>query len=428
MTTNININVDLAGILERLKRQQQASRGAQVQREVDRRFAEEVKRILDQAQAQQQSQFVAATASGGNRTPLRRDELSAFRRPGDATDVTVAVGWITNGRLYSGDGTAFLALPDTGVELETPPAPLDPTPVDTCDQFLYPSTIFDDNIAVGSSQASGVEFVLPAGGDRLLYVFSYRSAAVLYYYFYKRVGTFSEISNTCFYTLPYTLEFEWQTSGQSAGCKAYLVGKDFVDEVDPGALGALLPNQHSSYTITTTEARPFGTPPDTPTYTRPGISLVPASNDTSLGYYGTSGTRLGTYGFGACTTLGGYTPIIFDTIFADLSDFGFSFSASNNYALIDAAFPNTSRCPFVTEVPAPVNSTALASAWRRPFYSGLSVVDCSGLRTPDLVVDVTAQSTPGNLVGAPDLTPLSAWDWNDPSYCRQRLASLGIAA
>ena len=80
MSTFININVDLQGILNRLKEQQGAQRQAQLEKEKSQTFEEQIAEATRQSEQQQLRSFAKTPAGKQVSKPLRRDELAAFRR------------------------------------------------------------------------------------------------------------------------------------------------------------------------------------------------------------------------------------------------------------------------------------------------------------------------------------------------------------
>lgn len=75
MSTNINVNVDLAGILARLKEQQQASRQAQLEKVANDRFEDQLREALAQRQSILDQQVQQTLFDTGRK--IVRDELSA---------------------------------------------------------------------------------------------------------------------------------------------------------------------------------------------------------------------------------------------------------------------------------------------------------------------------------------------------------------
>lgn len=85
MSTFINVNVDLQGILNRLKEQQGAQRQAQLEKEKNQTFEEQVAEATRQFEQQQLRGFRSTPATRQQGRALRRDELAAWRggcRPG----------------------------------------------------------------------------------------------------------------------------------------------------------------------------------------------------------------------------------------------------------------------------------------------------------------------------------------------------------
>lgn len=465
MSSNIRIDVDLAGIKRRLKEQQESSRGAQLQKEADRRFANEARNILEQNKQQRAQQQAAVKDGSIPKAKQKRDELSAFRFP-ETDKVTIATGWITNGRIYSGDGTASIEIPTLsypttptglpgqnpgGIPMPEPDESPNECPVvislgQTCDRtgsyelnpigtiLKSPSpNVTPSPVAFGDGKA----VVLPAGKDRLVYASEYAYGWAFNWSLWRGLVNLSKLSefDPSINYYQYEPYFNQTSAFSDSISYCYLVDKSNVTEINGSQLISVL--RQSRQQISTV-SRGYAPPlvvkasndynnglVSVPTYySLTDGNFVTADNPslTNVLWYGLEGTYLGTLGFGQCTAVGGYTPIIFDTIAADTDAFGYDFGKASNYSLVFGAYPNASKCPFVVEI----IDEKTAKIWKQPYSSGNTKVDCSVLRQPLKTIEADCPQIPGSLAAAPDLYRLSAWDWNNPAYCLQRLSSLGI--
>jgi hypothetical protein len=371
------------------------------------------------------------------RRPAHNAEESTYRRPEPAASpqgaLILATAFLHEGYIYSGDGAQRVEIPPLNIRLPQYDGHYIP-PVES-DEYSYYT--FEDPFDRGTGKArvsfasSTFDFVLPAGGHKLIYVTGKSTAWVARYIVvevYKgdpedppeeRVRIETEIYR---YEDNHLANLSWD---------CFIVDRSTARQIaTPSGLAAILSDQLRTYRVVAGSANIVEVVMDVPVE---NLEVASLEREGSLAYYNLSGSQVTTYGAGGVDA----TPVIFDSLGADLTGFGFDYPRWDSFPAVEEAFPSTLRArrfvqPNGTFNEAfPSSQQFVADIWQRPFDDGEQSVINGALRPPQRQIRLRYPTPyPPSLAGS-DANPLEAtilvaWDWDQPSYCRQRLLALGF--
>lgn len=405
MPTNIRVDVALAGLLKRLKDQQNAQRLAFLQKRENLTFEQQLAEVLKQ---QLPTQLLAQP----KREP-RKEELAAFRR--ETSGLTgFAFGWrgtvfvedpngnYTYDVLFSRDGSVSVALPDLSSLAFSARTPR-----------LIPTVFAPDGpgfhfVQNGRRhQARSYTVEVPVDDKRFIYASVASMMLVDYSWLYNLDITTSP--NT------YTLLSAANANARDEIEFCYLVSESDIVPLDGGLLLPLLRYRlpvlsQEDYLVPVSLEADFFVP-------QSRIITTDPPNGTLRPF-----TR--SYRYGSSFT----SPTIFqwlNSIF-NLNDY---VGSLDDYVDIDAQF-NTTKCTQYAELIDPETNGGLyqANLWDRPFTAPgqPTDVDPSAYRLPDKRVDITPYPVPESVSSILGYELIGACNWGAPDYCKQRLAAFGI--